>query len=79
MESQERGRGSKWYKQGKDSSSKLAPLSIMWAGCYISCAMFTVVGFLLGGAVGVLISLSFHIMLWLLLALLRFIRFIRTP
>ncbi len=72
MGSQERDVGSKWRKQGKDSS----PIPLVWAGCYISCALFTVLGFLLGGTVGVFISLSLHLMLWSLVALLHFIRFI---
>lgn len=77
MESQERDGGSKWRKQGKGSSSTPIPISLVWAGCYISCAIFTVLGFLLGGTIGVLISLSLHLTFWLLVALLRFIYFIR--
>jgi len=79
MKSQERDRVAKWYKHGKSSSSTPVPVSLVWAGCYISCAIFTVLGFLLGGTVGVLISLSLHLLFWLLFAFLNFVRFIRTP
>lgn len=78
MESQKRDSVSKWCKPGKGSSSTPVPISLVWVGCYISCAIFTVLGLLLGGTVGVLILLSMHLVLWLLVALLRFIRFICT-
>ncbi len=79
MKGQEKDGASKWSKRGKDSSSTSAPTSLAWAGCYISCAIFAVLGFLFGGTVGVLISLTLHLAFWLLVALLRFIHFIRTP
>lgn len=75
MESQERDTGSHGRKEGKSSNHH--PIPLIWAGCYVSCAVFTIVGLLLGGTVGVLISLSLHLIIWSLVALLRFISFIR--
>ncbi len=78
MESQERDAGSPYgRKQGKGSNAAHSPIPLVWAGCYVSCAVFTIAGLLLGGTVGVFISLSLHLIIWSLVALLRFISFIR--